>query len=106
MGATVLTADNLEPLIISGLQAWFKERQISDFNSAGGQLVPQPKNIQRWVSHLLLTTTINIAGPRNQDSTIPPDHFFDNELLILQPVFTLTVSRTIQELLNAHYLKG
>ena len=90
-GATVLGANDLEPLILSGLQAWFTQRKINDFSGLGGQLEPQPKNIQRWVSHLLLTTTINIAGPNGQDFTIPPDHFFNNELLGLQSVFTLTV---------------
>ena len=91
-GATVLTADYLEPLILSGVQAWFKQRQKNDFFDEKGQLLTQPHNIKRWVAHLLLTTTINIAGASNQGSVVPPDHFLDNELLILESTFDLAVS--------------
>ena len=90
-GATVRTADFLENLILSGVQAWFKQRQKNDFFNAQGQLLTQPHNIQRWVAHILLTTTINIAGASNQGFVVPPDHFLDNELLILQSTFDLAV---------------
>ena len=92
VGATVTTADLLEPLILSGVQAWFKQHQKNDFFDEKGQLLTQPNNIQRWVAHLLLTTTINIAGASNQGFVVPPDHFLDNELLILESTFDLTVS--------------
>ena len=91
-GATVTTADFLEPLILSGVQAWFKQRQKNDFFDGNGQLLTQPHHVQRWVAHLLLTTTINIAGASNQGFVVPPDHFLDNELLILQSTFDLAVS--------------
>ena len=91
-GATVVTADSLESLILSGVQAWFKQRQKNDFLDKKEQLLTQPYNIQRWVAHLLLTTTINIAGASNQGSVVPPDHFLDNELLILESTFDLAVS--------------
>ena len=91
-GATVATADSLEPLILSGVQVWFKQRQKNDFLDDKAQLLTQPHNIQRWVAHLLLTTTINIAGASNQGFVVPPDHFLDNELLILESTFKLAVS--------------
>ena len=91
-GATVTTADFLEPLVISGVRAWFKQRQKNDFFDGNGQLLTQPQNVQRWVAHLLLTTTINVAGASNSGFIVPPDHFMDNELLMLDSTFSLTVS--------------
>lgn len=74
------------------MQTWFKQRQKNDFFDEQKQLLKQPRNIRWWVAHLLLTTTVNIAGASNQGFVVPPDHFLDNELLILESTFDLAVS--------------
>ena len=74
------------------MQTWFKQRQKNDFFDEQKQLLKQPRNIRWWVAHLLLTTTIKIAGASNQGFVVPPDHFLDNELLILESTFDLAVS--------------
>ncbi|KAK3368704.1 hypothetical protein B0H63DRAFT_529067 [Podospora didyma] len=75
----------LEDMITTGVSNWFKQRQKTDFFDASSKLLSSPRNIPRWVAHLLLTTTINIVAARMESDgdtfQIPLDHFYDNELL-------------------------
>ena len=78
--------NDLEDIIINGISNWFVRRQKLDFfDSTQSNLLPSPANIPRWVAHLFLTTTVNIAAAMaNSDGSIfiiPLDHFYDHELL-------------------------
>lgn len=92
-------ADELEPLIKNGVNKWFARRSAIEFDDASTDKLAstdkQPssdarygRNIQRWMSHILLTTTINISTAQaNPDRTgeaewvAPIDHFINNTLL-------------------------
>ncbi|KAE8355652.1 hypothetical protein BDV28DRAFT_155259 [Aspergillus coremiiformis] len=55
----VTSAEDLETNVVTPLvNKWFNLHANRDFN---GQHNAQPANLHRWMAHLLLTTTINIA---------------------------------------------
>ena len=86
-GGAVVEASFLETGISAGVTNWYQQRKKLDFfNSDGSTLATSPANVPRWVSHLLLSTTINIIAAQasstpGYDYDAPPDNFFDNELL-------------------------
>ncbi|GAB1206308.1 hypothetical protein APSETT445_004993 [Aspergillus pseudonomiae] len=56
------SAEQLEQDIRTGLiYSWLQQRCENDFKKTDGQYKPEPANVHRWMAHLLLTTTINIA---------------------------------------------
>lgn len=82
----------LERNISRGIDGWFNSRRKLDFFGGSNRLVEKPANIPRWMSHLFLTTTINLGaavstGEHDRsalggaDYLLPPDHLFDQELL-------------------------
>ena len=75
----------LEGFVSTGISNLFETRRDADFINVDGDMSPvsQPKNIERWMAHLLLTTTINIISSHTDRQILkaPVDHFFDNELL-------------------------
>lgn len=101
----VSPADDLQLLIQNGINKWFTQRCAIEFPeprpaqmatatataaaAPTDQPNPQfPRVIQRWMSHILLTTTINIAtanaNPDRHGTTAwvaPLDHFINNMML-------------------------
>lgn len=61
----VLPANILEQIVRDAVRMCFTRRIQNDFLSADMTPNPNPPNIQRWMAHLLLTTTINIAAAEN-----------------------------------------
>ncbi|KNG87651.1 hypothetical protein ANOM_004147 [Aspergillus nomiae NRRL 13137] len=93
------SAEQLEQDIITGLiSSWFQQRCENDFKKTNGQYKPEPANVHRWMAHLLLTTTINIAtgskvvafattednkfSPAGSLTLAPLDLFMNFELLL------------------------
>ncbi|KAL7948108.1 hypothetical protein V8C42DRAFT_316712 [Trichoderma barbatum] len=102
--------EELETAIKNGIVNWFLTRRKKDFFDSSSKLLKNPTNIPRWVSHLFLTTTINMQAaylkPLNKPSlvpdaiianvpkpkgvwVIPENHFYDQELLCLPNFSTL-----------------
>lgn len=55
-------AENLEKdIILSLVPKWFDVHYQNDFEEKKGVYKSKPANLRRWMAHLLLTTTINIA---------------------------------------------
>ena len=99
------SAEQLEQDIITGLiYSWFQQRCENDFKKTDGQYKPEPANVHRWMAHLLLTTTINIATvlkwlplppqkitkSHQQGACLyePPLDLFMNSELLLQDTFS------------------
>lgn len=86
-GGAVVEASFLENGIKAGVTNWYQQRKKLDFfNPDGTTLASSPANISRWVSHLLLSTTINIVAAQASsthgfDWDAPGNHFYDSELL-------------------------
>ncbi|KAJ6078671.1 hypothetical protein N7467_008424 [Penicillium canescens] len=58
----VNSAEGLEGDIINVLVTrWFQLHHDNDFKENNGKYKSEPANLHRWMAHLLLTTTINIA---------------------------------------------
>ncbi|KAL7813367.1 hypothetical protein V8C26DRAFT_405712 [Trichoderma gracile] len=104
--------EELETAIKNGIVNWFLIRRKNDFFDSASKLLKNPKNIPRWVSHLFLTTTVNMEGaslkpnlkpppsmvsdalvlnvPKPKGTWVIPDnHFYDQELLSLTNFSTL-----------------
>lgn len=63
MLGNVNSAEGLETDIIKVLVTrWFQLHHDNDFKENDGQHKSEPANLHRWMAHLLLTTTINIAA--------------------------------------------
>lgn len=109
--------EELETAIKNGIVNWFLIRRKNDFFDSASKLLKNPKNIPRWVSHLFLTTTINMEGAALKPNLKPPpsmvsdalvmnvpkpkgvwvipdNHFYDQELLSLTNFSTLLVRST------------
>ena len=75
----VQDANNLEPIVTNGVSQWFSQRMIRDFTESGN-VKPQADNVDRWMAHLLLTTTVNITtaldDPMVENQCLPPSDFF------------------------------
>ena len=74
----------LEGFVSTGISNLFETRRDADFiNVEDMSPLSQPKNVERWMAHLLLTTTVNIGSSHTDRQILkaPVDHFFDNELL-------------------------
>ena len=98
-GASVMSADVLESHFIkTAVPNWYATRLGVDF-CEDPTTIPKtqkqnPSNIRRWMSHYLLTTTINIVTAQTTDGktfNAPEDHFFNSELLTNSPSFSLLV---------------
>ncbi|EON68666.1 hypothetical protein W97_07924, partial [Coniosporium apollinis CBS 100218] len=79
----VSSAESMEPIVQDGVSKWYNTRKQVDFFNDLRQLRPQPLNIRRWMAHVLLTTTTNVAviqcyGKKRYE---PADHFYDQEML-------------------------
>ncbi|KAK4184363.1 hypothetical protein QBC35DRAFT_59114 [Podospora australis] len=87
LSALTVGPDVLERYIKTGVSNFFNQRLNADFfvDSGKSKLVETPLNISRWVAHILLTTTVNIAAAKMDSGgtsfQIPADHFYDSELL-------------------------
>jgi hypothetical protein len=86
VGASVKDADTLEGIIEEAVSDWYNNRQLADFStgpSSDAKPRPNPNNVQRWMAHLLLTTTINIGTSDNDGETFHANQnlFFNSELL-------------------------
>ncbi|KAL8724854.1 MAG: hypothetical protein Q9166_007708 [cf. Caloplaca sp. 2 TL-2023] len=82
----VSSPEVLEGFVSNGVSNLFQTRRDADFIDTNNMSpLAQPKNIARWVAHLLLTTTVNIRSSHldHQKLIAPIDHFYDNELLQL-----------------------
>ena len=80
----VSSSEVLEGFVSNGISNLFQTRRDADFiNPDDLSPLTQPKNIGRWMAHLLLTTTINIISSHSDRQRLmaPVDHFFNNELL-------------------------
>jgi hypothetical protein len=79
----VNSADNMESYITDGISAWFASRWKMDFLDAKKQPLPKVKGLKRWMSHILLTTTINIqtALPFQNQWLMPANNVLNFELL-------------------------
>ncbi|KAI0096803.1 hypothetical protein GGR51DRAFT_578638 [Nemania sp. FL0031] len=102
-GSSILSAVNrnpneLENAITNCVRNWYSTRKKNDFLDPSMDLLRQPKNIPRWVSHLFLTTTINMSSALQNTSSdsvletysmpvgswvIPNSQFYSQELLSL-----------------------
>jgi len=74
----VETADQLQLFIQSGVDQWTSQRKQHDFSGSPSQV-----KIQRWMAHLLLTTTVNIQAGQftsiaGKDAVGIPIDFFIN----------------------------
>lgn len=57
----VQSAEALEAIVTSLVSKWFQRHAKSDFKESTGGYRTTPSNMHRWMAHLLLTTTVNIA---------------------------------------------
>ncbi|KAI9170659.1 hypothetical protein HJFPF1_00129 [Paramyrothecium foliicola] len=87
-GENIVMADELESIVEESLIDWYGTRVHNDFcdpkDPSNQTPLEQPKNIHRWMAHLLLTTTVNFAASATSGATtytIPNDHFYNQELL-------------------------
>jgi hypothetical protein len=82
----VTEGSTLEPIIDAGLSKWYGQRVKNAFQIKNKPHT-NPVPIKRWMAHILLTTTINIAtsteDPNDHGNTwfIPDNHFLNAELL-------------------------
>ena len=93
-GASVRDAPLFQNLVESSVTDWYSTRQSSDFvDPTSGGPNTSPQNVQRWMAHLLLTTTVNFATSSDDGSTYTADmnHFFNSELLLSGTDFGLMV---------------
>ncbi|KAI9370725.1 hypothetical protein BJX61DRAFT_548777 [Aspergillus egyptiacus] len=58
----VQDAGSLEKKVTYLISSWFQRRCQNHFKETNGQWKGTPANFHRWMAHLLLTTTINIAA--------------------------------------------
>jgi hypothetical protein len=87
-GKYVGMAEELESIVEESLIDWYETRVQYDFcdpkDTSNQTPLAQPRNINRWMAHLLLTTTVNFAASATSDAKsyiIPNDHFYNQELL-------------------------
>lgn len=82
-------ADTLEKYITSGINRWYTSRKTMDFlDAATKKPLEEVKNVKRWLSHVLLTTTVNMTAARQDNSgdhsqeqyIFPQDHFYNEDL--------------------------
>ncbi|KAK4224652.1 hypothetical protein QBC38DRAFT_12997 [Podospora fimiseda] len=108
LSALTVGPDLLEKFIETGVNNLFNHRLTNDFfvNSTRSKLRDSPAHLSRWVAHLLLTTTINMAAAKMDSGgtsfQIPRNHFYNDELLsdaylgqLLQGVDTPTLQASI-----------
>jgi hypothetical protein len=77
-------APGFQQLVENGVSNWYDTRLSSDFaDPSSGKPLTNPTNVQRWMAHLLLTTTVNFATSSNNGFTYNADEnlFFNYELL-------------------------
>lgn len=84
----------MEPIVVNGISKWYGTRKTLDFFDSGNRLRSQPSNSRRWIAHLLLTTTVNIAVAQSisQKWFAPANHFYDKEMLSQYSATGLLVS--------------
>jgi hypothetical protein len=84
----------MEPIVQNGVNKWYTTRKTLDFLGTDNRLRSQPSNIRRWMAHLLLTTTINIAVAQTirQKWFAPANHFYNKEMLSQYSATGLLVS--------------
>lgn len=87
-GASVGNAQDFQKRVENSIMNWYTTRRISDFvepdpNGSGTVARTRPTNVQRWMAHLLLTTTVNITTSDKSEGKFRADstHFFNHELL-------------------------
>jgi hypothetical protein len=93
-GASVRDAHNFQDVVEDSIRNWYGTRLSSDFlESNNGAPKTSPGNVQRWMAHLLLTTTVNFATSTSNGSTYTADmnHFFNSELLLSGTDFGILV---------------
>lgn len=74
--------------ITEGIGKWMNTRATNNFRDSNKQQYLDfiPNGLKRWVAHILLTTTINIASAalqdpnKHNDMDVPPGHFYNQEL--------------------------
>lgn len=79
----VLSAESMEPIVENGVSKWYNQRRAADFLDEKKQLLPKPRNVKRWMSHFLLTTTANIIPSQSIGKKLlaPANHFYNEETL-------------------------
>ncbi|KIW87788.1 uncharacterized protein Z519_11762 [Cladophialophora bantiana CBS 173.52] len=78
----VKSAESLESIVEKGISKWYSTRKSLDFLDSGNRLRSNPSNVRRWMAHLLLNTTINIAVAQTigQKWRAPANHFYNREM--------------------------
>jgi hypothetical protein len=93
-GASVRDAHNFQDIVEDGVRNWYGTRLTSDFidpKTKGPRA--NPNNVQRWMAHLLLTTTVNFATSTSDGTSYTADMnlFFNSELLLSGTDFGIMV---------------
>ncbi|RMZ68437.1 histidine acid phosphatase [Pyrenophora seminiperda CCB06] len=84
-GASVRDAHNFQDIVEDSIRNWYGTRLSADFVDPKTQgPKASPDNVQRWMAHLLLTTTVNFATSTFNGTTYTADMnlFFNSELLL------------------------
>jgi hypothetical protein len=81
----VQTADKMEVYVKAGVDKWLNNRRKKDFLDSKSHPLENVQNVQRWLAHVLLTTTINLttALPDKQGNyanILPDEHFYNSDL--------------------------
>jgi len=90
----ITSAENMERYITDGIGSWFTSRWKMDFLDDKKQPLQQVKGLKRWMSHILLTTSVNIqtALPSENKWLMPANHVVNFDLLSLGDPTQLWVS--------------
>lgn len=98
----------MELIVENGVSKWYNQRRSMDFLDSAKKPLNNPLNVTRWISHLLLTTTINIvpALSLNEQLFAPANHFYNEELLSQYSKTRLMVSASspVREYVNTPLL--
>ncbi|GAB7356936.1 hypothetical protein MBLNU459_g7782t1 [Dothideomycetes sp. NU459] len=97
----VTGADIMELHVESAINKWLNTRQKMDFVDEKSQPLVEVSNVQRWLAHVLLSTTVNMttalaAKTGTYDNIFPDEHFYNSDLFgtssaaPIQPLASLT----------------
>jgi hypothetical protein len=80
--SNVSSAESMMGIATNGVNKWYTQRRNLDFLDSSSQPLTNPNHVQRWMAHVLLTTTINIVPAQTSGGKwmAPADHFYDSEL--------------------------
>lgn len=96
----VQTADKMEAYVKAGVDKWLNNRRKKDFLDNKSHPLENVQNVQRWLAHVLLTTTINLTTALPDKlgvyaGLLPDEHFYNSDLFGTAAATQIQVSPSI-----------